>query len=94
MRRVIDYVGLPDETAGHARYLSEFLDIYTSAPTKFTTVFEHVHEVLTDFQSSGIALGLCTNKPEALTNVVLDTFGLTAFFGSIVGGDRFAVTQT
>ena len=88
VRRVIDYVGLPDETAGHARYLSEFLDIYTSAPTKFTTVFEHVHEVLTGFQSSGIALGVCTNKPEALTNVVLDTFGLTAFFGSIVGGDR------
>ena len=88
VKRVIDYVGLPDDAASHAHYLSEFLDIYTSAPAKFTTVFDHVHEVLTDFQSSGIALGLCTNKPEAPTNVVLDAFGLTTFFGSIVGGDR------
>ena len=88
VKRVIDYVGLPDDAASHAHYLSEFLDIYTSAPAKFTTVFDHVHEVLTDFQSSGIALGLCTNKPEAPTNVVLNAFGLTTFFGSIVSGDR------
>ena len=88
VKRVIDHVGMPDDAASHAHYLSEFLDIYTSAPAKFTTVFDHVHEVLTDFQSSGIALGLCTNKPEAPTNVVLDAFGLTTFFGSIVSGDR------
>ena len=88
VKRVIDHVGLPNETASYTHYLSEFLDIYTSAPPKFTTVFNHVHEVLTDFQSSGVALGLCTNKPEAPTNVVLDAFGLTAFFDSIVCGDR------
>ena len=88
VKRVIDHVGMPDDAASHAHYLSEFLDIYTSAPAKFTTVFDHVHEVLTDFQSSGIALGLCTNKPEAPTNVVLDAFGLTTFFGSIVSDDR------
>ena len=88
VKRVIDHVGMPDDAASHAHYLSEFLDIYTSAPAKFTTVFDHVHEVLTEFHSSGVALGLCTNKPEAPTNVVLDAFGLTTFFGSIVSGDR------
>ena len=88
VKSVIDHVGLPDDADSHAYHLSEFLDIYTSGSAKFTTVFDHVHEVLTDFQSSGIALGLCTNKPEAPTNVVLDAFGLTTFFGSIVGGDR------
>ena len=88
MARVIDYVGLPNDAASHTNYLSEFLDIYTSAPTKFTTLFDQVHRVLTEFQLSGIALGLCTNKPEATTGVVLEKFGLTEFFGSIVGGDR------
>ena len=88
VKRVIDHVGLPNDAASHTNYLSEFLDIYTSAPAKFTTVFDQVHEVLTDFQLSGIALGLCTNKPEGATDVVLKEFGLTAFFGSIVGGDR------
>ena len=85
---VIDHVGLPSDDANHTYYLSKFLDIYTSAPTKFTTVFDQVYEVLTDFQSSGIALGICTNKPESATDVMLKEFGLTAFFGSIVGGDR------
>ena len=88
VKRVIDHVGLPNDAASHTNYLSEFLDIYTSAPAKFTTVFDQVHEVLTDFQLSGIALGLCTNKPEGATGVVLKEFGLTSFFGSIVGGDR------
>ena len=88
VKRVIDHVGLPNDAISHTNYLTEFLAIYTSAPARFTTVFDQVHEVLKDFQSSGIALGLCTNKPQSATNVVLEEFGLTAFFGSIVGGDR------
>jgi len=88
--RVIDHVGLPNDAASHTNYLREFLDIYTSAPAKFTTVFDQVHKVLTDLQLSGIALGLCTNKPEKAAGVVLKEFGLTAFFGSIVGGDRLS----
>ena len=88
VKRVIDHVGLPNDANSHADYLSEFLNIYTSSPAKFTTVFDHVHEVLTGFHSSGMALGVCTNKPEAATEIVLAEFGLTAFFGSIVGGDR------
>ena len=90
VKRVIDHVGLPNDAVSHTNYLTEFLDIYTSAPARFTTVFDQVHEVLKDFQSSGIALGLCTNKPQGATDVVLEEFGLAAFFGSIVGGDRLS----
>ena len=88
VKRVIDHVGLPTDAASHTNYLTEFLDIYTSAPAKFTTVFDQVHEVLTDFKLSGVSQGLCTNKPEGATSVVLKEFGLTNFFGSVVGGDR------
>ena len=84
VKRVIDHIGLPNDAASHTNYLSEFLNIYTSAPAKFTTVFDQVHEVLADFQLSGIRLGLCTNKPEGATGVVLEEFGLTEFFDSIV----------
>ena len=52
VKRVIDHVGLPNDANSHADYLSKFLDIYTSSPAKFTTVFDHVHEVLTGFQES------------------------------------------
>ena len=90
VKRVLNHVGLPIDADSHTIYLSEFLDIYTSTPAKFTTVFDQVHEVLKNFQSSGIALGLCTNKPEGATDIVLEEFGLTTFFDSIVGGDRLS----
>ncbi len=88
VKRMTDHVGLPNDATSHRYYLEKFLDIYTSTPPKLTKVFEHVHEVLTDFRLSGIELGLCTNKPEIATYVVLEQFGLTGFFSSIVGGDR------
>ena len=88
VKRVIDAVGLPDDDASHARYLAEFLHIYTKESAGLTTVFEHVHEVLTGLQQSGMLLGLCTNKPAAPTQIVLDQFGLASFFSAVVGGDR------
>ena len=51
VKRVIEHVGLPNDTVSHTNYLTEFLDIYTSAPARFTTVFDQVLEVLKNFQS-------------------------------------------
>jgi phosphoglycolate phosphatase len=88
VKRVIDAVGLPGDDARHAHCLAEFLHIYSNESARLTTVFEHVHDVLTAFQQSGMVLGLCTNKPAAPTQLVLDQFGLESFFSVVVGGDR------
>ena len=88
VKRVIEAAGLKNDASSHARYLAEFLDIYTAKPASLTTVFDNVHRVLEEFQDSGVALGLCTNKPETPTKNILDQFGLDAFFRVIVGGDR------
>ena len=88
VKRVIEAAGLKNDASSHARYLAEFLDIYTAKPASLTTVFDNVHRVLKEFQDSGVALGLCTNKPETPTKNILDQFGLDAFFRVIVGGDR------
>ena len=88
VKRVIEAAGLKNDASSHARYLAEFLDIYTAKPASLTTVFDNVHKVLRGFQDSGVALGLCTNKPEAPTKNILEQFGLDAFFKVVVGGDR------
>ena len=88
VKRVIDAVGLPDDDTRHAHCLAEFLHIYTIESARLTTVFEHVQDVLTAFQQSGMVLGLCTNKPAAPTQFVLGQFGLESFFSAVVGGDR------
>jgi len=93
VKRVIDAVGLPNDAASHARYLDAFLEIYTAGSAGFTTVFENVHNVLQHFQKSGFALGLCTNKPEQPSQVVLEEFALAPFFSSVVCGDRLATRK-
>ena len=35
----------------------------------------------------GLALAVCTNKPQQPTETILETLGLRAHFGAVVGGD-------
>ncbi|MGY9054139.1 MAG: HAD-IA family hydrolase [Alphaproteobacteria bacterium] len=58
----------------------------TDAPQ--TKVFPGVIETLIAFQGKGIKLGLCTNKAQAATEMVLHKTGLASFFDSVVGHDR------
>ena len=47
------------------------------------TVLETLHQ-------KGHRIGLCTNKPVAPTNDILDHFGLTNLFSVVIGGDSLA----
>ncbi len=88
VRSVVDICDLPSDTNSQKKYLTDFLNIYTTTSFNLTTVFEGVYDALEMFQRDGIQLGLCTNKPERSTKVVLEHFGLTSYFDSIVSGDR------
>jgi phosphoglycolate phosphatase len=46
-----------------------------------------VTAVLAELAGAGLRLGLCTNKPERATRLLLAELGLAPFFGAIVGGD-------
>lgn len=65
--------------------------IYRRHLTGLTKLTPGVREVLTHFHLSGIAMGVATNKPQLATREILLHFGLTEYFGAIVGGD--AVTN-
>ena len=80
--------GLPtDEKSCHTA-LNDFIEIYSSEAAKLTQVFEGVKEALGQLRRRNIRLGICTNKPIQPTKIVLNKFGLTSFFDSIVGGDQ------
>ena len=42
---------------------------------------------------AGFALGVCTNKPERASHLLLDQLDLSRFFSSVVGGDTLAVRK-
>ncbi|MCX5577818.1 HAD-IA family hydrolase [Kaistia terrae] len=80
-------LGLPsdDETiaAAHAAYLAH----YGEAPARLTKFYSHVREDLTALKQAGFRLGICTNKPHALTLRVLDLLGIAPLFDAVLGAD-------
>lgn len=65
--------------------------IYRRHLTGLTRLMPGVRETLTHFHLAGVAMGVVTNKPQLATREILLHFGLTDYFGAIVGGD--AVTR-
>jgi len=76
---------LPDDrlTAAVARYLA----IYAELPADPASLYPGVDDTLRRLVADGHALGLCTNKPEAISRALLDGLGLGGLFGAVVGGD-------
>ena len=70
--------------------LADFLRLYSADSAKLTTIFDGAIDALDRLRDGGFRLGICTNKPLAPTKIVLDQFGLTRFFDTIVGGDQLA----
>lgn len=67
-----------------------FLDLYEAAAADRTTAYPGVASALRELQASGLRLGLCTNKPERATRLLLTALALDPLFEVIVGGDTLA----
>lgn len=67
--------------------VSLFVQQYTACATARTRPYPHVVEVLQQIRAMNIPMGVCTNKPEALSRQILAGLGLSAYFSSVVGGD-------
>lgn len=67
--------------------VAAFRSRYHQRPTDPATVFPDVRNTLTTLRSMGLKLGLCTNKPRALTDKVLRETELHDFFTSVCAGN-------
>ena len=84
--------GRGGNAALHAQLVAEFVAGYESAVT-LTRVYPGVAGALDALAASGLALGLCTNKPVAPARGVLAHLGLDAHFPVVVGGDSLSVRK-
>lgn len=73
--------GSPDED------VAEFRRIYADIVTSPQSVYAGVLETLEALVASGIRLGICTNKPQRLSEHVLRDVTMERFFGVVLGGD-------
>ncbi len=60
---------------------------------RFTTLYPGVESALGQLKSSGWRLGVCTNKPEGLSRILLERLKLAETFHSIVGADTLPVRK-
>ena len=88
VQRVMDARGL---TAPHPDLLARFLLHYNAAPAVLTLMYPGVRAALVTLRDFGHPLGICTNKPEATTRMILQAFDLEQFFISVIGGDTLPV---
>ncbi len=67
--------------------IGRYVEAYRGAPVDNTLVYPGVREVLPVLRERGFKLGICTNKPAILTQVVLDALGMSRLFDGFAAGD-------
>ncbi len=77
--------GLPDGQASLDASLALYMEHYRAEPTRHTELFPHVREDLAALRSAGMRLGICTNKPHDLTELVLGKLGMDSLFDAVLG---------
>ncbi len=70
-----------------AETLADYLDELAAEPARPESLYPGVPEILARLREGGVRLGLCTNKPERATRLVLDQLGLAPLFEAVAGGD-------
>jgi len=87
VERGFNAVGVRPEPAQLAELVALFVQEYRACATDKTRPYPGIVQALQEIHSMNIPMGVCTNKPEALTRQILEGLGLSGYFSSVVGGD-------
>ncbi|WP_333684826.1 HAD-IA family hydrolase [Pontibaca methylaminivorans] len=75
------------------RYYPRLLECYRDAIDVHTVLYPGVETAIGALKSAGHPVGICTNKPEALAELLLGRLGIRGVFDSLVGADTLAVRK-
>lgn len=74
-------------------YYPLLLDAYGAAIDVHTQIYPRAMEAVERLKTGGYGVGICTNKPERLANVLLQKLGVRDAFASLVGADTLPVRK-
>jgi len=75
------------------RYYPMFLTVYGQAIDTHTVLYPGAMAAVEALKTHGFGVGICTNKPEALADSLLQSLGVRDKFASLVGADTLAVRK-
>ncbi|MFE0754387.1 HAD-IA family hydrolase [Inquilinus sp. NPDC058860] len=78
-------LGLPEADVDQDTRI--YLDYYAARPVADSRLYADAATALPALRAAGIRLGVCTNKPQALAEQVLDQLGLLGDLSAVVGAD-------
>ncbi len=81
-----------DETDVHAQY-QPLLDAYAAAIDHHTYLYPGAMDAVSNLKDAGYAVGIATNKPEALAHTLMTSLGVRDVFASLVGADTLPVRK-
>lgn len=85
IRRAMAAVGVAED--GFDDWHDAYMTSYADGICVTTRPYGGVLDALDMFAAREYRLGICTNKPQGLSDALLDRLGLTPRFGAILGGD-------
>lgn len=70
-----------------------FVDYYSANIAHGSAPFPGLTQLLDRLKGEGYGLGVCTNKLEGLSVLLLDALDLSKYFGSVVGPDTLGIAK-
>jgi phosphoglycolate phosphatase len=70
-----------------------YLDHYAANICVGTRCYPALEEAMAELDARGVALAICTNKPERLTRLLVEALGWNGRFAAIVGADTLEVKK-
>ncbi|AEI94488.1 HAD-IA family hydrolase [Roseobacter litoralis] len=86
-------LGRPEDEATIDRYYPVLLEAYGAQIDRFTTVYPGAMDAIEVLKLRGYGVGICTNKPEGLAQILLQNLGIRDSFASLVGADTLPVRK-
>lgn len=93
IRRAHDWLGRDLGEAELEALYADFLERYTADPARLSTVYAGVAAALEALRGRGVRLGVCTNKPQRPSELLLAAVGLRPWLEEVVGGDVLPVRK-
>ena len=74
-------------------YYPVLLEAYAEAIDHHTQFYPGAMQAVEALKAAGYGVGICTNKPEALADLLLQRLGVRKVFDSLVGADTLPVRK-
>ncbi len=83
-------------TGGAAQVEADYprlLDAYSGAIHVQSRLYPGAQAAVERLRQAGYATAVCTNKPEAMADRLLESFGIRGLFGALIGADTLPVRK-